>query len=174
MRKTSQKTYLIKSNYRLGYDALRDIIDPLAAYNFFVEIDGLLTGGFTEVTGLGSQISLEEYKEGGVNGYVHKFPTQTSYEPLVLSKGLTILDTLSVWYQNASAGNIERKNGSIILFDRMMEPVKVWDFHNAYPVKWTGPKLNASSDEIAVESIELVHQGIFNRSITHLISEAMF
>ena len=135
--------------------------DPYIAYNFVVEVEGLQIGGFTEVTGLSSEIELESYQEGGVNDYTHKFPKQTTYPNLVLSRGLTNDDVLWQWYQEASQGRIKIKNGTITLRDSQGKEVMWWNFKQAYPVKWEGPQFNASSDEIAIERFELVHQGVF-------------
>ena len=135
--------------------------DPYRAYNFVVEIEGLQIGGFSEVTGLSSEIELESYQEGGVNDRTHKFPKQTTYPNMVLSHGLTDNEELWQWYQLASQGIIKIKNGTITLRDSQGKEVMWWNFKQAYPVKWEGPQFNASSDEIAIERIELVHQGIF-------------
>lgn len=151
----------LNAAFAAGTDLVGKRLDPYMAYNFVVEIDSLITGGFTEVTGLGSEIQLEEYQEGGVNGYVHKFPTRTVYSNLVLSKGLTDIDLLWNWYRDTTQGKIQLKNGTILLLDRQRLPVMWWNFKKAYPVKWDGPQFSASNTtEVAVERIELVHQGI--------------
>ncbi|MBD1846403.1 phage tail protein [Cyanobacteria bacterium FACHB-63] len=143
-------------------------LDPYMGYNFLLEIDGLLTGGFSRVSGLSSEIVLEEYQEGGVNGS-HKFPTRVNYPPLVLSRGLTDIDTLWSWYWNASQGNVLRLNGSIMLLDRQRIPVVWWNFRSAYPVKWTGPEFEASNtNQLAIESIELVHSGLEKHRATQI------
>lgn len=135
--------------------------DPYNASNFYLEIEGLITGSFSEVTGLESEIELESYQEGGVNGYSHQFPRRTRYPNLVLSHGLTLNDTLWTWYQSAAKGNIQLKNVTIILLNGQQMPVMLWNFKNAYPVKWSGPTFNArNANEVAVERLELIHQGI--------------
>lgn len=136
--------------------------DPYMAYNFVVEIEGLVKGGFTEVSGLESEIELEEYREGGRNQFPHQFPGAIRYPRLVLSRGLTDVDVLWNWYQNATQGKIRLKNGTIMLYDRRQQTaVMWWSFKQAYPVKWVGPQLNASNaTEVAVERLELVHQGL--------------
>lgn len=147
---------------KLGWNALLGVrSDPYLTYNFLVEIGGLVTGGFTEVSGLGSEIELESYAEGGVNGYTHYFPKRTKYSNLILSHGITDIDTLWLWYQAAAAGKVQLKNGTIILFDQQRLPVMWWNFKNAYPVKWSGPQFNANNtSQVAIERVELVHQGI--------------
>ena len=135
--------------------------NPYMAYNFFVEIEGLIAGGFTEVTGLESEIELESYQEGGVNGYTHQFPRRARYQNLIFSRGITDSDTLWNWYQATIMGKIELKNGTIMLRDRQEKTVKHWNFKNAYPVKWTGPQFNATNaGTVALERLELIHQGI--------------
>src|SRR5262245_29877385 len=84
--------------------ALGRRLDPYLAFNFVVEIEGLLTGGFKEVRGLESNVEIKEYAEGGVNGYIHKIPGETRYPNLVLSRGLTDIDSLWSWYNDVSRG----------------------------------------------------------------------
>ncbi len=134
--------------------------DPYLPYNFLVELDGLIKGGFMEVAGLESEIKLESYEEGGQNDYIHQFPIRTTSPNLVLSKGLTDIRVLWEWYEAVCQGNIQRRNGTIILRDHRGADVMWWNFKDAYPVKWSGPQFNSSATEVAVERIELVHRGI--------------
>jgi phage tail-like protein len=135
-------------------------IEPFVTFNFAVEIEGLLVGGFSEVSGLESEIQFEDYREGGVNGFIHKLPGPTSYANLVLKHGLTAAGALWNWHYNTTQGIIQRKNGTIMLLDQQQMPVMWWNFRNALPVRWTGPTFNAASDEVGFESIELVHEGL--------------
>lgn len=135
-------------------------LPPYLTFNFAVEIEGLLVGGFTEVSGLESQIEVEEYREGGVNDFVHKLPGKTTYANLVLRHGLTGLSTLWDWYKQTTEGAIRRRNGTIVLLSASQVPVMWWDFRNALPVRWTGPTFDAASDEVGVEELELVHEGL--------------
>jgi phage tail-like protein len=144
-------------------------LPPYLTFNFAVEIEGLLVGGFTEVTGLESTIEVEEYREGGVNGFVHKLPGKTSYANLILRHGLTGVGTLWDWYHHTTEGAIRRRNGTIMLLDARQVPVMWWNFRNALPVRWTGPAFNAASDEVGVEELELVHEGL----TTPLLSQAL-
>lgn len=135
-------------------------LDPYLGFNFLVEIEGLVVGGFSEVSGLESEIEVTEYREGGLNRYQHSLPGPASYPHLVLTRGLTDIDTLWNWYDHVTRGIIRRKNGTIMLLDRRHIPVMWWEFRNAYPVKWSGPQLKADSSEVAVEQVELVHEGL--------------
>lgn len=133
---------------------------PYQTFNFAVEIEGLLVGGFSEVSGLEGTIEVEEYREGGVNGFVHQLPVRTSHANLVLSRGLTSVSTLWNWYYNTTLGSIQRRNGTLMLLDARQLPVMWWNFRNALPVRWTGPAFSATSDEVAVETLELAHEGL--------------
>jgi phage tail-like protein len=135
-------------------------LPPYQTFNFAVEIEGLLVGGFTEVSGLDSDVEVEEYAEGGVNGFVHKLPGRTRYSNLVLQHGLTSVSALWNWYYNTTQGAIQRRNGTIMLLDPQQIPVMWWNFRNALPVRWAGPAFNATSDEVGVESLELAHEGL--------------
>jgi len=135
--------------------------DPCTAFNFQVEIEGLVIGSFSEVSGLQVETAVEDYQEGGQNRYVHRLPGPARYPSnLVLKRGLTDIETFWRWHQNVVAGTIERKNGTIYLLDRQGQQAMWWDFKQAYPVKWSGPDLKADSNAVAVETIELVHCGI--------------
>lgn len=134
--------------------------DPYLSFRFLVEIQGLIVGGFSEVSGLQAETEIEEFREGGVNDHVHKLPKITKYPNLTLKRGITDSDVLWNWYQDVISGFFERKNGFIILQDNEGNEKWRWHFINAYPVKWTGPDLKADSSTVAVETLELAHNGI--------------
>ncbi|MBU7005777.1 phage tail protein [Phosphitispora fastidiosa] len=134
--------------------------DPYANFSFLVEIGGLIAGGFSEVSGLQAETETEEYREGGVNEYVHKLPKITKHTNLTLKRGITDSDVFWKWHRDVISGKIERKNGSVILLDAAGNEKWRWNFSQAYPVKWNGPELKAESNTIAVETIELTHHGL--------------
>lgn len=134
--------------------------DPITAFKFLIELDGLVVGGFSEVTGISAETETEDYREGGVNEYIHKLPKITKYPNITLKKGLTDSDLLWKWYKDTVAGKIKRKNGSIILLDYAGNEKWRWNFSQAYPVKWNGPDLKADTGAVAVEILELAHNGI--------------
>jgi phage tail-like protein len=137
--------------------------DPLLDYNFAVEIEGLVAGGFSEVSGLEVELEVQDYREGGVNGFIHKRAGPAKYASnLVLKRGITDVKILWNWYWDVVQGTVDRKNVSILLMDDSGEEKRRWNFADAYPVKWTGPSLNAKSNEVAIEALELVHNGLMN------------
>jgi phage tail-like protein len=135
-------------------------LQPFTTFNFAVEVEGLLVGGFTQVDGLSGNVEVEEYREGGVNGYVHKLPGRTSFGNLELRYGLTGVGMLWDWFAATTEGSIQRRNGTVMLLDRRRIPVMWWNFRNALPVRWTGPSFDAGNDTIGVESLELTHEGL--------------
>lgn len=138
-----------------------DRVDPYLSFRFRVEIGGLEVAGFSEVSGLKSEIEIKTIREGGQNAFSHKLAGPASYpENLVVKSGLTSDDALWRWFEKTLKGNIERKNISIILLDSAGEEQKRWSFEAALPVKWTGPQFRAATAEVAIEAIEFVHQGL--------------
>ncbi|WP_166240037.1 phage tail protein [Paenibacillus turpanensis] len=132
----------------------------IGAFRFQVEIKGLIVGGFSEVTGMQAETEVMEYREGGVNTHLHYFQKQTKFSRIVLKRGLSQSPELWEWYESSIIGKSKRTNGSIILFSEAGEEVCRWNFFDAYPVKWVGPHLQATSGSIAIESIEIVHHGL--------------
>jgi phage tail-like protein len=129
-------------------------------------VEGLTIGAFTEVSGLSVSIEVEELAEGGQNQYTHKLPGRMKWPNLVLKRGVTNSDNLFQWFTKSSGdgfagmGNkLDRRNGAVELRDAAGEVVRRWEFVEAYPVKWTGPKLAASGRELAVEELEVCHRG---------------
>jgi phage tail-like protein len=135
--------------------------DPYMAFNFLVEVEGLVIGAFSEVGGLQVETLVQDYQEGGQNEYMHRLPGPARYPSnLTLKRGLTDVQTLWSWHQEVVSGSVKRRNGTIYLLDRQGQQVMWWNFKEAYPVKWSGPELRAESNAVAVESIELVHRGL--------------
>jgi len=141
--------------------AVGDRKDPYLAFNFRVEIDGLQVGGFTEVSGLQIEVESKDYREGGVNEYVHRLAGPMRYPAnLVLKHGLMDSETLWSWIQDIKQGKIQRKDGAVALLDSAGNEKWRWNFAKAYPVRWVGPELHAGTAAVAVETLELVHNGL--------------
>ena len=134
-------------------------IDPYLGARFFVEIEGVDQGGFTECTGLQAEVEVTDYQEGGNNGYIHKMAGRTKFTTVVLKRGVTDSTDLWDWFQRVSRGQIERKDVSVVLYNSEQEEVRRWNLREAFPSKWVGPGFNATTPAVAIESLELVHHG---------------
>lgn len=134
--------------------------DPYLGFRFRVEVDSLVVAGFSEVTGLELGMQPEEYEEGGVNTHTHRLPTRYTQPNVVLRRGLTDSRELWDWIENAVNGRIERRNGRVILLDSTGELSWGWSFRDAYPVRWAGPELRADQGAVAIETLELAHEGV--------------
>lgn len=144
--------------------------DPYRSFMFRIEINGIDIG-FSEVRGLQVEFEIESYREGGVNDSTHVFSKGIKYQPLILKRGIPHdkdKDELSKWIEE-TIKEASKKDGpdikkiqkdvAVVLKDETDNEVRRWTFHNAYPIKWTGPELKADSNTIAFESIELAHKG---------------
>jgi phage tail-like protein len=140
--------------------------DPYAVFNFRVEIDGIVVGSFTEVSGLDSETDVIEYRTGDMrmNSSV-KLPGLTKYPNIVLKRGLTKDLSLWQWRKAVVNGQTDRRNGVIILMDESRADVMRWQFRNGWPAKWEGPDLDASSSEVAIETLEIAHEGLELESV---------
>ena len=134
--------------------------NPYLDFRFVVEIDSVIAGGFTEVTGLERELETEEYDEGGVNTHTHSLEAGFTHPNLVLRRGLTDSDTLWQWLKQSDEEAVERKTVLLFLLNSTGKPSWGWSFSRAYPVKWTGPEFRADSGDVAIESLELTHTGI--------------
>jgi phage tail-like protein len=153
--------------------------DPLLAYNFVISLldtssDRALAGsvalgavldvalgGFNECTGLEMSLDIHEHEEGGLNGYVHRFPTRVKWGNLTLKKGIGAGTGLWDWHYGFAEGKGKRRDGVIVLLNDLQMPNNIWYFRRGLPVKYTGPTLNAQQSNVAIESVEIAHEGIY-------------
>ncbi len=137
-------------------------VDPYGSFDFLVELDGIVRASFAEASGLDSTIDVVEYREGGENETTRKLPAKTKFSNITLKWGTTDDHELYTWHRQWVKGDpaARRKNGSIVLLDRAGQERVRWNFINAWPVKWTGPSFNAKNNDVAIETLELAHEGI--------------
>jgi len=128
-------------------------VDPYKNFRFLVELDGVVQAGFSECSGFGSEVEVVEYREGGDVQTVRKLTGKTTFPDISLKWGLTDSRELYDWHLAAVNGEMERKNGSIILQDDVGEEKVRWNFFQAWPSKWTGPSLSSTGNEVAVEEL---------------------
>lgn len=117
--------------------------------------------GFSECSGLELSMQPEEYKEGGNNAAVLKFPSRITWGNLTLRRGLGVSTDLWDWHYGFVEGRGKRRDGVIVLLDEARQPARMWCFRRALPVKLSGLQLNASQSAVAIEAIEIAHEGIF-------------
>jgi phage tail-like protein len=140
-------------------------LDPLPAFNFLVQLiesNGLTitVAGFSECSGLDSTLEIQEYQEGGVNDRVHKFPSRFTFTNITLKRGISLDPALRDWHLNLLRGRTERRDGLIILLNELRLPMLAWKFERGLPVKYSAPTLNATTSEVAIETLEIAHERI--------------
>jgi phage tail-like protein len=155
--------------------------NPLTGFRFSVSFSdasspgGLLTlgslltiagvipsvAGFSEVSGLDSSIEMFDYKEGGRNDFVHKFATRASYGNLNFKRGVAVTPDLWQWFDKVRQGSFgARRSVTITHLQADGTPALVWNVTRALPLKYTGPSWNAGQSSVAIESIEMAHEGL--------------
>jgi phage tail-like protein len=143
---------------------MADRKDPYANYNFVVMKDNVIVAGFKEVSGLESSIEVIDYREGGDLQFPNrKLPGKVTYTHITLKTGVTDDEALYKWHKEWITNPINAKRAliRIVLRDRSgVEEKKSWTVREAWPSKWTGPSLNAEAHEVAIQTLELSHEGI--------------
>lgn len=134
---------------------------PIPVFHFRVEC-GSMKIGFSEVAGLTQELQLIEYREGTSPDYsTIKMPGLHKYNNITLKRGISKGDNeFFNWLNTVKLNTIERRDLTISLLNESHEPVMVWKAHNAFPVKVEGPGLKSSGNEVAIESIEIAHEGL--------------
>ncbi|MGP8175880.1 MAG: phage tail protein [Terracidiphilus sp.] len=144
-----------------GFNFVVALIDSSSLLSFVASALGsFATAGFSECTGLDMSLDVEEYKEGGNNGTLLRFPTRVKWGNLRMKRGVTFANDLWLWHYNFSQGKGTRRDGIVVLQDERHNPAIVWSFTRALPIKWTGPSFNAGQSQVAFEEVEIVHEGL--------------
>lgn len=134
--------------------------DPLASFNFIVDIEGIRVG-FAEISGLTNESNPIDYREGSEGNIVRKLPGLLKFGNLMFKRGYTQNGKdLWEWRKSVIEGRTIRMSGTITLRNEAQQGVLVWRFFEAWPVKWAGPAFNAKNSEVALEELEIVHEGI--------------
>jgi phage tail-like protein len=150
-----------RSDPVLGYNfsiSLTDSASPLSVV--FKVVGQAAVGGFSECSGLDASMEIEEYKEGGNNGLIRKFPSHMKWANLRLRRGIVVNDELWKWYFDYVQGQGKRRDGIVTLMDDQQNPMRAWRFKRGLPVHWVGPSMNAAQSQVAIEELEIGHEGI--------------
>jgi phage tail-like protein len=125
-----------------------------------------LFGGFSECSGLEMAMEAEKRWEGGLNNTEFRFPTRLTWPNITLKRGVSrITQSGWDWLYGFGDGKVKRMDGVIMLMDSQHIPHNIWTFKRAFPVKFSGPPMKALGNEVAIESLEIVHEGLWQLSI---------
>lgn len=133
---------------------------PYGKFRYKVEIDGLEAGGFSEASGFDASIDVIEYREGDMVQTPMKLPGLKKYGNITLKKGVADSMVMYEWMIAGVEGEVERKTITITILDETETATASWQVINAWPAKYTAPDFNATSSEVAVESLEIAHEGM--------------
>ena len=138
--------------------------DPHMGLRFWVQLGQVEVAGFNECSGLKVETEVYEYQEGGLNTYTHKLPVRAKYQNITLKRGLDEGQDLYQWYVKAMNGQIGRQNISIIVYDSLGKEIRRWNLQRAWPCKWSGPDLKSDKGSVAIETLEIAHEGLLPAS----------
>jgi phage tail-like protein len=137
---------------------------PIPSFSFYIELDHVLSGSFRECSGLGSESEVIEDKETKDHGQfvIRKVPGRLKWTNISLKRGITTNMDIWDWRKKVEEGNVDdaRMNGSIMMYDQDGTAVARWDFKDGWPSKVSGPSMNAQNNEIGIEELEIVHEGL--------------
>ena len=134
--------------------------DPYLAQNFTVEIDGVTAAHFAEVSGLAVEFDVVEYRNGSEDITVRKLPGLAKYSNITLKRGIVGDLSLWQWLRTVRQGQVQRRNGVIVLLNEAREPVLRFGFRRGWPCKLVGPTLNAKANSVAIEELVICHEGL--------------
>jgi phage tail-like protein len=127
---------------------------------FGLEIDGVELARFTSVSGLGYESEVVTFQDTLADGKIvtRKRPGRINFGDITLKRGLSADNALVDWYQTVVNGAVERKSGSIVIYDQVSSEIGRWNFENAWISKWSASDLDAGSDDIMIEEITIAHE----------------
>jgi phage tail-like protein len=135
--------------------------DPYPNFQFLLEIDGVEAAGFSEVELPEGRIELIAYREGADKTSASRLlPGRIEYGPLALRRGFAGDATLFQWWDAVRQGELDRRNVAVVLLDERRQEVARWLLRRAWPAKWVGPHLRGRGNDVAIETLELAHEGI--------------
>jgi phage tail-like protein len=140
-----------------------DRVDPVPSFRFTVAFDNLPCGGFSECSGLQLETEVQEYAEGGLNSHTWKLAGRTKQSNVTLKRGI-VNKMLWDWHHAIAIGDYVSRNCTILVHDPSgKSDVLEFQLLDAFPVKWIGPELAAGQNNLAIETMEVAHQGLLRR-----------
>jgi len=147
--------------------------EPPLSGHFLLEVDEVEIGVFSSCEGLQVDVQVEEYREGGQNGFVHKLPGRMSWPNITFRRGITNGDALFEWVNkvagegfSANKNALTRSTGAITLLSYDGQRLRTWRLNGIFPVRWTGPRLTASESAILEEELEIAHEGFQSKTLS--------
>jgi phage tail-like protein len=134
---------------------------------FCVEMDASIVASFSECSGLSVTIRNDKYEEGGRNSTTLKFPGRPDYSNITLKHGVTDTYDLFNWFLKVMRGEKARKEITLKLLTPMLVELQSWQLSRAFPVKWTAPMLQTTSNTVAIESLEIAFDGFVSLADRH-------
>lgn len=134
--------------------------DPYVAFNYLIEIAGIRAGGFSEVSGLDLEVQPIDYRNGDEDFIPRKLPGLKRVSNITLKRGIIgELDTFN-WVLAGARGEVDRRDAAIVLRDEKRSEVMRWRITRAWACKYMGPTMQGDSNAVAIESIEIAHEGL--------------
>jgi len=140
--------------------------DPPFVGSFAFNVEGVLMGYFTEITGLAVSMEVEEVPEGGNNHGVVKLPGRLTWPNLVLKRGLATDNGLLSWLLEFSGQGFgahgytaTKRSATLTLYTPRLDAARRWSLREVMPVRWTGPQFAAGGTALAIEELEVCHGG---------------
>lgn len=174
-----ERTTGIRLDPPLNHNFLVMMAETTSAKSFLVSgaatlLGDVLFGGFAECEGLRMLQEEEKLHEGGLNNTEHRFPSRLTWPNLVLTRGVSRISQSGWdWLYGFGEGRVKRMDGIVVLLDESRIPHNVWKFRRGFPVRFDGPKLKATADDVAVETLEIAHEGLWQLSVLKLGAEAV-
>ena len=139
--------------------------DPLVGFHYAIEVQGVVTGYFTECSGIGSENEVIEHKIVDEKGRetIQKLPGRLKWQDVTLKRGITDNMDIWDWRDEVVQGKVDdaRRNGSVVMFNQSLQEVARWNFENAWPSKVSGPSMKSDSNEFGVEELVITHEGLY-------------
>ena len=139
--------------------------DPLVGFHYAIEVQGVVTGYFTECSGIGSEHEIIEHKIVDEKGResIQKIPGRLKWQDVTLKRGITNNMDIWDWREQVVQGKVDdaRRNGSIVMFNQALDEVARWNFENAWPLKVSGPSVKSDSNEFGIEELVITHEGLY-------------
>ena len=136
--------------------------DPVIGFSFSLDVQGTLTGYFTEISGLGSETEIVEHKVVDPQGrdLIQKIPGRLKFTDVTLKRGVTALKDIWDWRKMVEDGNIvgARKNATITMYDQSLNAVARWNLTNAWPTKVSGPQIQSDSNAFGIEEVTITFE----------------